>query len=111
VRLPWYVGLALTLVSLTACQKVPLDEALRGKLAPAVANEIITEYCQSCHIHRTFDAIGHVSRVHALYDREPYTTATECRLCHMVRQDTWGMRRRKTLWPAQVAQRASNAEQ
>ena len=45
-------------------------------------------------------------RMHALYDREPYTATTECRVCHLVNEDTWGMQRRKTLWPAQVAQQA-----
>jgi hypothetical protein len=39
-----------------------------------------------------------------LYDREPYTTTIECRICHLVHEHTWGMKRRKTLWPAQVAQ-------
>jgi hypothetical protein len=45
-------------------------------------------------------------RAWCLYDRQPYTVTTECRLCHMVNEDTWGMKRRKTLWPAQVAQKA-----
>ena len=92
------------LLNLMACRPHPLDEALKGKLAPDESNLVITEYCQSCHIHRTFDSISHVPRVQALYDHAPYTVTMQCRACHLVRKDTWGMRRRKTLWPAQVAQ-------
>jgi hypothetical protein len=87
-----------------------LEEALRGRLPPEDNNRIITEYCQSCHIHRTFDDLSHVPQVQALYDRPPYTEATQCRDCHLVHKDTWGERRRKTIWPADVAQgTASNS--
>jgi hypothetical protein len=81
-----------------------LDKALRGEFSSEENNDIITEYCQSCHIHRAFDPSNHTVQVHALYDREPYTTTIECRICHLVHENTWGMKRRKTLWPAQVAQ-------
>ena len=75
-----------------------------GKLPPEKSNEVITEYCQSCHIHRDFAPAGHATRMQALYDRPPYTSAIECRACHLVQEDTWGNRQRKTLWPALVAQ-------
>ena len=104
MRLGGYIGCMLLLMSLTSCQKPPLDKALRGDFTPVENNEIITEYCQGCHIHRTFDPIPHTARVHALYDREPYSVATECRVCHLVRKDTWGTRLRKTVWPAEVIQ-------
>jgi cytochrome c2 len=99
----WFAGLGVALVSLTACQQSMLDKALRGRLSPEESNEVITKYCQSCHIHRTFDPSRHVPRIHTFYDRPPYTVTTECRVCHLVREDTWGIKRRKTLWPAQVA--------
>ena len=105
VHLWWFVWLAVTLLGLTACQQSALDKALVGKLPPDKGNEVITEYCQSCHIHRAFDPSHHTPRMHALYDRPPYTTTTACRTCHLVDEDTWGMKRRKTLWPAQVAQK------
>ena len=92
----------MVLVALTGCQQTTLEKALRGKLPPEESNEAITKYCQSCHIHRTFDPIPHVPRMQALYKEPPYTRTTECRTCHLVREDTWGMKRRKTLWPAQV---------
>ena len=101
VRLFGWIGI---LLSLTACRPDMLDQALRGKLSPTKSNEVITEYCQSCHIHRAFDPNQHIPRVGALYDRQPYTTSVECRVCHLVFENTWGMKRRKTLWPSQVAQ-------
>jgi len=104
VCLRWLVWLVVTLLSLTGCQQDILNQALQGKLPPEKSNEIIVAYCQSCHIHRTFDPGTHTPRMHALYDRQPYTTTTQCRTCHLVGEDTWGMKRRKTLWPAQVAQ-------
>lgn len=101
VRLLGWMGIFL---SLTACRPDTLKQALRGKLPPMESNEVITEYCQSCHIHRAFDPDQHIPRVGNLYDRQPYATAVECRVCHMVRENTWGVKRRKTLWPSQVAQ-------
>jgi hypothetical protein len=97
--------MGMALLSLSACQSNKLDDALQGKLPVEEGNLLITEYCQSCHIHRAFDPAPHLPRMHALYDRQPYTEATECRVCHLVNEDTWGMKRRKTLWPAQVAQK------
>ena len=38
-----------------------------------------------------------------LYDREPYTTAIQCRTCHLVGENTWGIKSRKTVFPADVA--------
>ena len=95
--------LACVLLSFTACQPRPLEDALKGALPLEEANLIITEYCQNCHIHRTFDPVDHTTRVQDLYDRPPYTTTTACRTCHLVHKDTWGIRLRKTIWPAQVA--------
>ena len=92
------------LFSLSACRPKPLEEALKGRLAPEDNNRIITEYCQSCHIHRAFEDLSHVPRMQTLYDRSPYTEATQCRDCHLVHKNTWGDRRRKTIWPAEVAQ-------
>ena len=101
--------LTFALVSLTACQPDRLGRALQGELPAEESNAVILEYCRSCHIHRAFDPTHHISHVQALYDRPPYNVATECRACHLVREDTWGMKRRKTLWPAQVAQEVGSS--
>jgi hypothetical protein len=105
VRLLQSAVLVAVLLSLAACRPDPLTKAFRGNLPPEESNEVITEYCQSCHIHRAFMADGHAGRMHNLYDRPPYTVTTECRTCHLVREDTWGTKHRKTLWPALVAQK------
>ena len=99
----WFLCLTLPLLLLTACIPEPLDLALGGKLADVESNEVITAYCQTCHIHRTFEAVDHAERMQVLYDHEPYTAETQCRACHLVGENTWGMKSRKTLFPADVA--------
>jgi hypothetical protein len=100
----WVILCALcALLGLTACHPKPLDDALQGHLEADEGNRVITEYCQSCHIHRDFDPQRHVELAQSLYDRLPYTSAYECQVCHVARRDTWGERHRKTMWPAEVA--------
>ena len=99
----WFLCLTVPLFLLTACIPEPLDLALQGKLPEGENNTVITTYCQTCHIHRTFEAASHAPRMQALYDREPYTAATQCRACHLVGENTWDMKSRKTLFPADVA--------
>ena len=99
----WFLCLTVPLFLLTACIPEPLDLALKGQLPDDEGNTVITAYCQTCHIHRTFEAADHAPRMQALYDREPYTAATQCRACHLVGENTWGMRSRKTVFPADVA--------
>jgi len=98
------IGIALALLSLTACRPNPLEQALRGELSPDENNLIIVEYCQNCHIHRALNPSEHLTRIRTLYDRVPYTVTTQCRACHLVSEDTWGMKQRKTIFPADVAQ-------
>ena len=106
MRISWLIILiGWCSLSVTACRPDPLQEALKGKLRPPEKNnQVIVEYCQTCHIHRAFEPMSHIPRMHALYNRPPYTVTTECRLCHLVKTNTWGAHRRKTLWPAEVAQ-------
>lgn len=99
------------LLGLMACHPRPLEDALRGQLEADEGNRVITEYCQSCHIHRDFDPQRHVERVQSLYDRPPYMSAYECQICHVARKDTWGARHRKTMWPAEVAKKPLSSEQ
>ncbi len=99
----WFLCLIVPLFLLTACIPEPLDLALKGKLPDDDSNTVITTYCQSCHIHRTFEASNHAPSMQVLYSREPYTAATQCRTCHLVGENTWGMKSRKTLFPADVA--------
>jgi hypothetical protein len=111
VRLPWYVCIAVALLSLTACKPDPLEKALKGELAPDESNLIIVGYCQSCHIHRTLNPSEHLASIRTLYDRAPYTVTTQCRACHLVFEDTWDMKHRKTIFPADVAQNRYRAHE
>ena len=99
----WYLLFIVPLILLTSCIPDPLDLALNGKLPEDESNVVITDYCQSCHIHRTFEAVDHAPRMQALYDHEPYSTALQCRTCHLVGENTWGMKSRKTIFPADAS--------
>jgi len=99
-----FILVALALLSLPACRSNPLEQALRGELSPDENNLVIVEYCQTCHIHRTLNPSEHLTRIRTFYDRLPYTATTQCRACHLVSEDTWGMKQRKTIFPADVAQ-------
>jgi hypothetical protein len=104
VRPHRFLCLIAALLSLNACKPDPLERALKGEFEPNVGNLVILGYCQTCHIHRTLNPSEHLTRIRALYDRVPYTTTTQCRACHLVSEDTWNMKHRKTIFPADVAQ-------
>ena len=99
-----FVCLVVALLSLAACKPDPLDKALRGELSPDESNLTIVGYCQSCHIHRALNPSEHLTYIRTLYDRAPYTVTTQCRACHLVSEDTWNRKHRKTIFPADVAQ-------
>ncbi len=103
--------LSLTLVSILGCRADPLERALRGDFLPEANNQVIFGYCQTCHIHRAFEPSAHLGLVRALYDRAPYTTASECRACHLVAEDTWNVKHRKTIFPADVVQNRYTAHE
>ena len=96
--------IVVALLSLTACKPDPLEKALKGELAPDENNLVIVGYCQSCHIHRALNPGEHLTSIRTLYDRVPYTITTQCRACHLVSEDTWYVKHRKTIFPADVAQ-------
>jgi len=104
LRLHWSICIIVTLLSFTACKPDPLSKALKGELSPDENNLVVFGYCQSCHIHRTLNPSEHLTRVRPLYDRVPYTTTTQCRACHLVTEDTWYIKHRKTIFPAEVVQ-------
>ena len=99
------------LLSLTACKPDLLDKALRGEPSPEASNLLIAGYCQSCHIHRMLNPSEHLTQIRPLYDRLPYVATTQCRACHLVSEDTWGKKHRKTLFPSDVAQNRYTAHE
>ena len=58
----WFMGLAACLLLVSACQQKPIERAVRGSLAPAEENVIVTSYCQSCHLHASFEEASHVEK-------------------------------------------------
>jgi hypothetical protein len=111
LRLHWCICIAVVLLSLTACKPDPLEKALKGELAPSENNLVIVGYCQSCHIHRALNPSEHLTGIRTLYDRVPYTVTTQCRACHLVSEDTWNMKHRKTIFPADVAKNRYTAHE
>ena len=111
MRLYWSICVVAVLLSLAACKPDPLGKALKGELPPDENNLVVVGYCQSCHIHRALNPSEHLTRVRPLYDRVPYTTTTQCRACHLVAEDTWYMKHRKTIFPAEVVQNRYTAHE
>jgi hypothetical protein len=93
-----FVGTLLVL--LTGCSNVEMEQAFKGEFQAGKSNKIIGEYCQSCHIHMSFDPAEHVSKVRSLYKSRVFRKARECRSCHYVEKN-WmhNQHKRKTRMP------------
>jgi hypothetical protein len=74
-------------------------KAFSGSLPKADTKKTITEYCQSCHVHRSFDAEKHVAEARPKYDKDPYKTTDECQTCHSYSINFWGDEFRTTYFP------------
>ena len=78
------------LLLVSACQQKPIERAARGSLAPAEENVVVTSYCQSCHLHASFEEAPHVKKQQLRYDeKSPLRTASQCLACHVVRPETF----------------------
>jgi hypothetical protein len=77
----WFWILALIGISV-GCYTKEIEKAFDGDFVAADSNKIINDYCQSCHIHRDFNSVGHVEAKSLLYKRKVFRYATECRTCH-----------------------------
>ena len=85
---------------LSGCTHMEVDKAFRGELPAGKANKVIGNYCQSCHIHKAFDPLRHVTNVRSLYKRRVFRKARECRTCHYIEKN-WmhNQHKRKTRMP------------
>jgi len=90
------IGVAI----LTGCSHIEVEKAFKGDLRPGKANKVIGNYCQSCHIHKDFDPLLHVTNVRSLYKRRVFRKSRECRSCHYIEKD-WmhNQHERKTRMP------------
>ena len=85
---------------LSGCSHMEVEKAFNGDLRPGKANKIISNYCQSCHIHKDFDSLLHVASVRKLYKRRVFRKSRECRSCHYIEKN-WmhNQHERKTRMP------------
>jgi hypothetical protein len=97
--------MSILLLAFLGCTNKDVERAFRGDLRPGKANQIIGEYCQSCHIHKDFDPPLHVSKVRNLYSRPVFKKARECRSCHYIKKN-WmhNQHERKTRMPEDANQ-------
>ena len=99
LRLFWvFSGIGFAILS--GCAPMEVEKAFSGDLPAGKANKIIGNYCQSCHIHKGFDPLLHVSNVRNLYKRRVFRKARECRSCHYIEKN-WmhNQHKRKTRMP------------
>ena len=99
LRLVWvFSGIGFAILS--GCAPMEVEKAFRGDLPPGKANKVIGNYCQSCHIHKDFDPLLHVSNVRSLHRRRVFRKARECRSCHYIEKN-WmhNQHKRKTRMP------------
>lgn len=82
-----------------ACASSQVEKAFDGGLPKADTVKTITEYCQSCHIHRNFDGEKHMTAAPPQYNAGPYKTADGCQTCHSYSTDFWGDEFRATYFP------------
>ncbi len=74
--------LAILLLAGLGCAEVEVTEAFKGNFEKSKGNKVITDYCQSCHIHKDFDSTEHMVEVQLDYKRTVFKNAEECRVCH-----------------------------
>ncbi len=97
----WFMGFAVCLLLVSACQRKPIERAVRGSLPLAEENVVVTSYCQSCHLHASFQEAPHVEKQQLRYgEKSPLRAATQCLACHVVRPETFFKKeQRSTTFP------------
>ncbi|MFQ5915416.1 MAG: hypothetical protein ACE5JS_19785 [Nitrospinota bacterium] len=90
---------AALILALASCTKDPLKRAFRGKFLTSENNRIISNYCQSCHVHREFVPEVHMAAVKRRYTVRKLREAEECRDCHSVDFKLFSPEDRRTLHP------------
>ncbi len=86
----WLMALAVCLLLVSACQRKPIERAVRGSLPLAEENVVVKSYCQSCHLHASFQESPHVEKQQLRYgEKSPLRAATRCLACHLVQPETF----------------------
>lgn len=100
----YFLPLGFLVFILGGCYTLEVVKAFDSKFPSEQSNKLITEYCQSCHIHKDFDPPPHVDIMRKSYKQKKFQEATECRTCHYV--ETQFMRNeliRKTKRPKDIS--------
>jgi hypothetical protein len=79
--------LGFLFLAMSGCAEHRIEDAFDGKFNSGKSNNIINEYCKSCHIHKNFDPAEHVRSVRANYKRPYFRRARECRACHYIEKN------------------------
>ncbi len=79
--------LGLLIVVMAGCAERRIESAFDGKFSAAKNNNIINDYCKSCHIHKNFDPVEHVRSVRADYKRPYFRRARQCKACHYIEKN------------------------
>jgi len=72
---------------MTGCAERRIESAFDGKFSAVKNNNIINDYCKSCHIHKNFDPVKHVRTVRADYKRPYFRRARQCKACHYIEKN------------------------
>jgi len=78
---------ALGLLAVSGCSDLSLENAFDGDFSAQKNNEVIGNYCQSCHIHKDFEAESHMEARRVEYKRKYFRKAVECRSCHYLEKE------------------------
>jgi len=95
----YLAGVFLALPLFASCASVPVEKAFSGGMASDEARKVIVDYCQTCHVHRDFKPVDHLTKVAAQYTKEPYKSAKDCRTCHSIEKNFWNDIIRSTYFP------------
>lgn len=92
--------LLVLLIVFGGCAPLDVEKAFDNQFTPIQNNKVVSEYCQSCHLHKNFDSGKHMDKVRGNYKREFYRNADECRACHFIEKDWMNNQLiRKTRYP------------
>jgi hypothetical protein len=86
-RLNKALFLGFLIVVMSGCAERRIEDAFDGKFSAAKNNNIINDYCKSCHIHKNFDPADHVRSVRADYKRPYFRMARQCKACHYIEKN------------------------
>lgn len=93
------VSFLLVSLFLAACASKNVERAFSGDMPLQEETKTISDYCQTCHVHRSFDSAAHLAEITAQYKAKPYSNAKDCKTCHSIEKNFWNDIIRYTYFP------------